>query len=181
VCGGWAIDLFVGEVTREHEDLEVGIFRAHQAALHSHYGDWSAFKVADPGGWSPWEADEQLELPIHQILFRAPGSDPPDPWEPSYELDRQFFLNDAEDGVWSSRRDPRITLQLEHLTQRRTPDGIPFVAPEVQLLYKAKHAGKKDEHDFRLVVDSIIGVRRRWLREALELVHPGHRWIQALP
>ena len=63
----------------------------------------------------------------------------------------------------------------------RSPDGIPIVAPEVQLLYKAKHLGAKDEHDFGLVADRIRGTPRAWLREALELVHPGHRWIQALP
>jgi hypothetical protein len=37
VSGGWAIDLFVGRVTREHEDLEVGLgFRfGHSMTLHS--------------------------------------------------------------------------------------------------------------------------------------------------
>jgi hypothetical protein len=57
---------------------------------------------------------------------------------------------------------------------------VPIVAPEVQLLYKARHAQKKDEHDFELVVPHLRGAPRAWLRAALELVHPGHRWIQAL-
>jgi hypothetical protein len=179
VCGGWAIDLFVGEVTREHEDLEVGTFRAHQQALHAHYDGWNAYKVDNPGVWDPWERTEWLELPVHQVLFRPADSEHPDPWEPNYD-ERQFFLNDAERGIWISRRDPRITLHLRQLAQRGR-GGIPVVAPEVQLLYKAKHDAEKNEHDFRLVVDSITGARRRWLREALELVHPGHRWIQALP
>lgn len=34
VSGGWALDLFVGHVTREHEDLEIGIARADQSLLH---------------------------------------------------------------------------------------------------------------------------------------------------
>ena len=169
----------MGEVTREHEDLEVGVLRAHQAALHDRYRDWNAYKVATPGEWDEWDREERLELPVHQVLFRPADSPHPDPWEPSYD-ERQFFLNDAEHGIWTSRRDPRITLHLRQVAQR-TADGIPIVAPEIQLLYKAKHAGRKDEHDFRLVVDSITGARRKWLRDALELVHPGHRWIQALP
>jgi hypothetical protein len=179
VCGGWAIDLFVGEVTREHEDLEVGVFRAHQGALQAHYEGWNAYKVGQPGRWDAWERAERLELPVHQVLFQPAGTAYPEPWEPSYE-ERQFFLNDAEHGIWVSRRDPRIRLHVRQLAQR-TAGGVPIVAPEVQLLYKAKHAAEKNEHDFRLVVGEISRGRRRWLREALELVHPGHRWIQALP
>jgi hypothetical protein len=177
VCGGWAIDLFLDEVTRAHEDLEIGIFRHHQEALRTHYAAWGPFKSI--GHWDPWEEGEILELPIHQVLVRPPGSGPPhDPWEPSPE-ERQFFLNDSDRGVWVSRRDPRITLHVRELAQR-SPSGIPVVAPEVQLLYKARHSGQKDEHDFALVLPRLSRGRRTWLRDALELVHPGHRWIQAL-
>ncbi len=155
----------------------MGVFRHHQAALYEHYRDWDSYKSI--GRWVPWSADERLDLPIHQILFRPPGGSTPEPWEPNYD-ERQFFLNEAEGGIWLCRRDPRITLHVRQLAQR-SPDGTPIVAPEVQLLYKARHAAAKDEHDFRLVADRIRGTRRAWLRDALELVHPGHRWIQALP
>jgi hypothetical protein len=164
-------------VTREHEDLEVGVFRHHQAALHSHYEEWTAYKSI--GRWVGWEALEELELPIHQVLFRPRESPFPEPWEPNYE-ERQFFLNEAEGGIWISRRDPRIRLHVRQLAER-SADGVPIVVPEVQLLYKARRVEDKDEHDFRLVADRIRGTRRAWLRDALELVHPGHRWIQALP
>jgi hypothetical protein len=93
--------------------------------------------------------------------------------------ERQFFLNDAEGGIWSCRRDARVTLAVRQLAAL-TPSGIPIVAPEVQLLYKARHTGDKDEHDFRLVSGSLRGTRRTWLREALELIHPGHRWLEEL-
>ncbi len=68
---------------------------------------------------------------------------------------------------------------MRELAQRNA-DGVPIVAPEVQLLYKARHAQKKDDHDFELVEPHLRGARRAWLRKGLELVHPGHRWIQAL-
>lgn len=164
-------------MTREHEDLEIGVFRHHQSALHSLYTDWDAYKSI--GGWNRWEAEEHLDLPIHQVLFRPPGSGYPEPWEPNYE-ERQFFLNEADDGIWISRRDPRIRLHVRQLAER-SPDGVPIVIPEVQLLYKARHAAGKDEHDFVLAITRLSEGRRRWLRKTLELVHPGHRWIQALP
>jgi len=166
-------------VTRRHEDLEVGIFRHHQAALHAHYDGWNAYTSAQAGRWETWERDDWLELPVHQVLFQPLGTPFPEPWEPSYQ-ERQFFLNDAEGGIWISRRDPRIRLHVRELALR-SHDGVPIVAPEVQLLYKARHAAGKDEHDFEVAVPRLSEGRRRWLREALELVHPGHRWIQALP
>jgi hypothetical protein len=127
----------------------------------------------------PWEPGELLELPIHQILFRPPGAGPPpDPWEPVYQ-ERQFFLNDVEGGIWICRRDRRITRHVREVAFR-SASGIPTVAPEIQLLYKARHMGEKDEHDFRLVSSALRGGPRAWLRDALELIHPGHAWIGAL-
>jgi hypothetical protein len=44
VSGGWAIDLFLGEVTRKHSDIEIGIDRADQHALFRHLIGWSLDK-----------------------------------------------------------------------------------------------------------------------------------------
>jgi hypothetical protein len=168
--------LFLDEVTREHEDLEVAIFREHQDELRKHYAGWGQHKSV--GGWVPWEEAERLELPIHQILFRPPGSGPPpDPWQPVPE-ERQFFLEDVEDDTWICRRDRRLRRPVEELTVHAR--GVPVVVPEIQLLYKAKHTGEKDESDFRATLPRLDDAQRSWLMEALELVHPGHRWLEAL-
>jgi hypothetical protein len=54
------------------------------------------------------------------------------------------------------------------------------MAPEVVLLLKAKGSRPKDELDFEAVHERFTGSQRAWLREALELVHPGHRWLGEL-
>jgi hypothetical protein len=177
VCGGWAIDLFLDRRTREHEDVEVGVFRRDQDALRAHFRGWGRFKSSP--GWTPWEEDEVLELPIHQVLFRPPGSGPPpEPWEPALE-ERQVFLEDVEGDVWICRRDPQLRRPLSELTAR-APAGIPFVVPEIQLLYKAKHHLDKDEHDFRAVLPLLTSEQRAWLWRALTVVHPGDPWLAEL-
>jgi hypothetical protein len=178
VCGGWAIDLFVGEVTREHEDVEIGVVRDDQEAVRSLFAGWGLYKAVS-GHWVPWEEGERLELPIHQVLARPPGSDPPgEQWEPrSWEL--EFFLNEVHDGVWRSRRDPRVMRPLEDVFLR-SASGIPIVAPEVQLLYKAKHRRDKDEHDFRTARPLLSARQRAWLKEALEIAHPEDPWLAEL-
>jgi len=61
-----------------------------------------------------------------------------------------------------------------------TQDGIPFGRPEIVLLFKAKHARPKDDGDLAAALPHLGAERRDWLREALELVHPGHRWLGEL-
>ena len=39
VCGGWALDLFIGKQTREHHDLDIGIFRRDQLALQGFFAN----------------------------------------------------------------------------------------------------------------------------------------------
>ena len=93
--------------------------------------------------------------------------------------ERQFFLDDREDSTWICRRDPSIRRPLAELTTS-SARGVPIVAPEIQLLYKAKHHLEKDERDFRLALPRLGGARRRWLEEALAVVHPGDPWLEAL-
>jgi hypothetical protein len=169
----------VGEVTREHEDVEISVFRHHQVALQRHFAGRAQFKCVTRGFWTPWEEDEVLELPIHQILVRPPGAEPPsDAWNPA-PGELQFFLNEIEGGIWLCRRHEHVTRPVREVALR-SDLGIPIVAPEIQLLYKAAHDDPKNEHDFQLVAGLLKGKQRAWLRESLELVHPGHHWLEEL-
>jgi hypothetical protein len=76
-------------------------------------------------------------------------------------------------------RDERIRVPAEELILH-THDGIPYVRPDVALLFKAKTTRPKDEADFTVVLPALDDDQRGWLADALELVHPGHRWLGAL-
>ena len=61
---------------------------------------------------------------------------------------------------------------------QRDPTGIPYLAPEIVLLFKAKHADRdKDAADFARALPLLDDQRRQWLADALRVVHPGHDWI----
>jgi hypothetical protein len=97
--------------------------------------------------------------------------------EPCWRLD--VFREPFDGGEWVCRRDETIRMGYDELI-RRTDDGIPYLRPDVTLLFKAKHARSKDEGDFAAALPRLDGEERRWLRDALELVHPGHRWLGEL-
>jgi hypothetical protein len=147
--------------------------------LQAHLADWELLKCERLGWLDPWNPDDWLELPIHQVFARPPGSPPlQQPWEPGGD-ELQFFLNDAADGVWVCRRDPSVTRPVGEI-ELRSKSGLPVVAPEIQLLYKAKHHLDKDEHDFAVTVPRLDHEQRSWLRRALEVVHPDDPWLAQL-
>lgn len=100
--------------------------------------------------------------------------------EPETGLWRLDVMREPSDGdMWICRRDERIRLLYDEVVERTT-DGIPYGRSEVVLLFKAKHAREKDDGDFNAALPQLEPERRRWLADALELFHPGHRWLDRL-
>jgi len=58
----------------------------------------------------------------------------------------------------------------------RTSDDVPFLAPEIALLFKAKAPSEKDVRDFGLVRPRLAAEPREWLRHALGTCYAGHPW-----
>lgn len=93
VAGGWAIDLWLGEQTREHHDLEVVVARTDQLAVHDVLRtDWDLYCLDPPGsGWRPWTGDP-ITAPAFQLQARRAG--------PCFDI----FLETVVDGSSSARR-----------------------------------------------------------------------------
>jgi hypothetical protein len=173
VAGGWAIDLFVGHQTRPHDDLDVLVLRRDQLAVQHALRGWDLHAADPPGTLRPWRPGETLGAGIHDIWCRPHVASP---WA------FQLMLADADTtGTrWVFRRDRRVTGPLSRLGRRGAED-IAYLAPEVQLLYKAKPVPRpKDEHDFAVALPLLDAPRRRWLTQALTMLHPQHPWLAQL-
>lgn len=163
IAGGWALDLFLGRVTREHSDLEIAL-------------PASAFELLTPlfAGW-------RFFVPIAGTLTSAdPESLAADfqTWalDPVTGMWRFDVFREPHDGdTWICRRDERIRRPYAEVV-RRTPAGIPFVVPEVALLFKAKASRDKDQRDFAATLPELSAGQRGWLDAALAVIHPEHPW-----
>jgi hypothetical protein len=175
IAGGWAIDLFLGEQTRHHEDIDVQILRRDQQAVRTVFGEWDV-QGADPGElpaqwpFREWQLGGFLSPRVHDVWCRPNKTSP---WT------LQLMIADTTDDQWLFRRDARIRRSLTTVGHR-TNDGIPYLAPEIQLLYKAKAPRPKDEADFARALPSLDGKSRQWLAQSLALVHPEHSWLPEL-
>ena len=167
VLAGWAVDLFLGRQTRLHDDLEIGVPAQGFPAIRDALGDLELFVVGDGRAWPLTES----ALGSH---FQTWGR------ERTTGVWRVDIVREPWDGdAWAYRRDPRIRLPRSRLIEQSV-DGIPYVRPEVVLLFKAKATRSKDEADFAQALPRLDAARRLWLRGALELAHPGHHWLNEL-
>ena len=168
VVGGWANDLWLGEVTRPHEDLEIAIPHAAFGAMRHHLRAYALFSVGDG-----------------EVLALQEGAGQPADKHQAWVLDvtadrwrMDVIQEPGDDRTWAFRRDPSITLPRADVTLVR--DGIPFLAPQCALLFKAKYMRPKDVADFERCAPTLDGDQRDWLRDAVARVHPGHPWIALL-
>lgn len=171
VAGGWAIDLYLGEQTRPHGDVEIAVFRESQQTFQSYLEEWSFEKIVD-GEPKPWTQGEYLRLPVHELHGENPESDARPPT-------LEVLLNERRGDEWVFRRSPDVTRAVSEFGMV-SDDGVPFLSPEVVLLYKLPIYGEHDQRDFENCLPALEAKRRRWLRQAIRRVNPTHSWADAL-
>ena len=170
VAAGWAIDLHLGGEPRLHEDLEIAIARNSFPAVRTALADLEWFGAGGLDGVEgrTWPIDE-----APAALYQTWG------WDPIAECWRlDAFREPWEGDMWVCRRDPVIRRPVAEAIEH-TPTGIPYLAPEIVLLFKAKHAARdRDRADLARTLPLLEPERRRWLADGLRVVHPGHEWIE---
>ncbi len=174
IAGGWALDLFSGAPSRPHFDIDVAIARRDQELAQRHLQGWD-FRYAEPGTSNPvvfksWEVGQFLGFEIHGSWARETSESP---WR------FEFLLHEIEQEVWSFR----YCLDVHHPMKDiggRTLDRIPYLQPEIALLYKAARLRQVDEQDFRRVLPLLTAQQRAQLAQDILQFSPEHPWIALL-
>jgi hypothetical protein len=168
VAAGWALDLFRGRQTRKHGDIEIAIPAASFPEVRDRFPGYVFDGVGDRRIWE--DATPDVLAAVHQTWLRDPATG-------NYLVD--VFREPHDVDTWICRRDETIRLPYRDIIHR-TADGIPYLAPELVLLFKAKHARPKDQADFDGTVPHMTPAQRETLAELLARVHPGHPWLAGL-
>ncbi|WP_299932562.1 hypothetical protein [uncultured Nocardioides sp.] len=134
IAGGWALEAFTG-VVREHEDTDVSVLRDDLPVLRRHLAGqldvWTATGGAlgpllpedDPDG----APDDVLPPGCGQVWTRCAAMQP-------WEFDILLVPGTTE--RWVYKRDESMSMAMRDALWQR--DGIRYLQPEIQLLYKAK-------------------------------------------
>jgi len=168
VAAGWALDLFRGEQTRPHGDLEIavpaGCFDEIRACFEGYVFD----TVSSGRLWR--DAAPEVVAATHQTWLRDPRTD-------DYLVD--VFREPHDGDTWICRHDETIRLPYDAVI-RHSAHGIPYLAPEFVLLFKSKHVRPKDRADFAATLPHLDSGQRATLAELLARVRPGHEWLGRL-
>ena len=169
LCGGWAVDVWLGRETREHLDVDVACFRDDEQTLYRHLAGWKliAHDTDDADHSIPWDG-HPLRFPAH---LHAGADDPPK---------REVQLNEREGDTWLLNREPRVMLPVERFALS-SPLELPVMAPEAVLFYKSLGTRRAhDEHDFDELLPVLHGDRRDWLAASVAALDADHPWLQRL-
>jgi len=172
VTGGWGIDLFLNRVTREHNDIEIAIYRKEQLILQRYLHLWDLKKCIPHSDEIPekWKAGEYLELPVHEILAQKEDE----------ELSKfEILFNENDKSNWLYRRNPEINLK-KHDVIRKSVSGIPILNPVIVLLYKSKNPEEKDNMDFKHCCLRLNPKDKHWLKASIKFLYPAHPWLKNL-
>jgi hypothetical protein len=166
IAGGVALELYLGRSWRDHDDADVGICRNDAGDVY----EWLAglhLYVAAGGRLCSWDGRPlSLDANENNVWVK---DDALGPWRFDMGVDE----GDVE--TWVYRRDHTIGRPWTEAVLT-TPGGIPFLAPEVQLLFKSKGIRAKDQIDANVVLPSMEEHRRQWLDEHLPIGHPWKGW-----
>ncbi len=187
LCGGWAIDAWLGRQTRDHADVDISVFADDQRVLFDHLAGWQLVAHDLHDTHQPWDG-RRLDLPNHIQARLDAGERLADRVDaaPQQRFSLDIQLNERSDADWILSRQPRISLPLRKGVQQ-SPWGLPTVVPEVLLFFKATaYAGTpnymrpRDRQDFLALKPRLSKEQRNWLREAISVVDAEHPWLSQL-
>lgn len=170
IAGGYAVELFLGQQIRAHEDIDVMIFRDEQLSAQRWLNGWQLYAADPPGTLRGWNDGEYLPFGVHDIWAHRPDADA---WQ------FQLMVAEVDGEEWFSRRNAAIRGKRDALFTEY--GGLPCLRAEVQLLYKAKGRRTKDVLDFHAAAPRLSAEAKCWLSDGLRLAHPeGNPWLDML-
>jgi hypothetical protein len=172
IAGGFALDLYAGYSIRVHEDIDVGILRRDFAKVQSALASqWKFYKPSKPR----FEEinNELLPLEVQQIWIRK---------NMNCSWAMEIVIDESISDTWIYRREASIKLPLYEIINK-TLEGIPYLKPEIQLLYKggSHKVRDKDKRDLLTILPLLNDYQKDWLIHALKIQFPeGHDWIKII-
>lgn len=162
IGGGRALELHADRSWRTHDDIDVGVLRDDAPRLAQMLQGWD-IQIAAAGVLTSWNGSALVAHASQNNLWCRKG--PGQPWC----LD--VTIGEEDQAFWVFRRDPSVHILWEDAVLR-SEQGVPYLAPELQLLFQSKDVRQKDESDAAGVIPALTLAQRSRLRYLLPDDHP---------
>lgn len=195
VCGGFAIDLFLGNESRKHGDIDISAYWKDRNAIieYMRSKEYEVFEMLGEGKVHRiTDVNDQMYLK-RNIFCQKDNCELVQLWDTSekdiYFMDFkhigltklnfvEFLFNNKSDTDFLYARNEDIKRSLEKAVL--FADGIPYLAPEICLLYKSTDIMREGyQQDYEKAFEKMSREQRDWLNYALYTMYPeGHKWIK---
>ncbi len=194
ICGGMAIDLFLGYESRRHGDLDILAFWNDRISIilymqsvgyqvYEMLGGGLAHQITDINNQKYKKNNIFCTSPDCELVGITPTNE-----QDIYIIDffpiGQTKLNFIE--LLFNHKDENYILYARNKEIKReidkailVKDGISFLSPELLLLYKSTDTEREGyQHDFELAISKMDHEQKEWFNKALKYMNPnGHKWL----
>ncbi|MBO0992894.1 nucleotidyltransferase domain-containing protein [Bacillus sp. SD088] len=199
ICGGYAIELFIGKNTRAHMDVDILAFwedRPNIITFMINKG-WRVFEAC--GGGKVIELFDASGSQMKRNLFCIPDNNTRCALQPTNEINVyqfsiktneqidldyiEFLFNQKDENYFYYVNDVSIKRSLDDAFLKK--EGIQYLSPEIVLLYKSTYLNSidatKHKHDFKTSLPLLSIEQKQWLKRSLQICQPDtHEWISKL-
>jgi hypothetical protein len=194
VCGGYAIDLFLGYDSRKHGDIDMlaywndrnSIILYMQSKGYNVYemlGGGMAHHITDINNQKYKKRNIFCSAKNCEIVHLTPTDE-----KNIYKIEFfhigqtelnfiEFLFNDKDEKCFLYARDKNIKRDMSKAILHN--NEISYLAPELLLLYKSTDTEREGyQQDFDLTFAKMNDEQREWLINALKIIYPdGHKWV----
>ncbi|NLO85626.1 MAG: hypothetical protein GX096_09390 [Clostridiales bacterium] len=196
LCGGYAIELFLSQSFRKHIDIDINIARRDKDRIIAFMmaQGWDVFEFCGDGLMhqimnigDQKKSDAHLFCHKHSDYVRLFEHNIPDYYYLDYNPDDlqdftyiDIMVSPISDGYLRYEHNPQIKRECGKAVLYR--GGIPYLAPEIILLYKSTELRRfGNQADFEHTLPLLSGEQRAWLYDALVMENAdGHPWTAAI-
>ena len=192
ICGGFALDLFLEREIRTHSDIDICVFEKDREKIFQYMlqNNWRVYEFRGQGKLRPLDTGSISEtgrnlmcingncnfvklFPCKEENFMYHEFIHSGIKEFNY-LEFLFNVIDEEDFVFDKKRGIKRELGKAILFN----SGIPFLAPEIVLLFKASRSeNPKYQYDFIQTYAHLNDEQQSWFSQNLDILYPnGHKW-----
>ena len=194
-CGGYAIELFLDRELRTHGDIDVSVYWDERDSIIRYMKNnaWKVYEMCG-NGIAHQIVDIADQLKLKRNIFCVKENCKLVTLNPKAEKDMytidfdhsgqtnfdfiEFLFNNKTQSDFCYARNEAITLPL--FSAKLFNTGIPYLAPEIVLLYKSTDITREGyQLDFDAAIDKMSKYQKCWLKNVLIKMNPnGHPWIE---
>lgn len=192
-CGGYALDLFLDREIRKHGDIDICVFEVDRNKIPNYMlsNEWNVYQFLGGGRVRSLGIDDVsdhgrnlmcVKEGCKLVKFYASEEDKVSGYDFYHtgieRLDYlEFLFNHSQGTEFVFSRELNITRDMQKAILYN--NGLPYIAPELALLYKASKADNPAyQCDYAMTITYLNDEQLCWFYKSMEKLYPqGHPWL----